>query len=259
MELKDQNQIKTILDRSPRSTMRTYDLLDTLEEEGVHCYVNNSAALFVTWAVMLSAEKEEDLIPLLKFIPANQPEIELFCVENKFIPLLEKHVSPVTISADCHIWTLDKLLEEAPTLDSLTTEDAPFVNDHWDYKFDQSLEFIQHCIETMPTSCIRNEKGQPIAMAFCYGQSPYHINMGGFRVLPEHRKQGLGRKVHLDMCKKVLVQKRKPLVHIKTDNTVSQHICQSTNFRRYEQVFWGKLKFQKPNTDSTEQPQANTI
>ena len=259
MESKDQNQIKTTLDRSPRSTMRMYELLDMLEEEGVHCYVNNSAVLFVAWAVMLWAEKEEDLIPLLKFIPTNQPETELFCVENKFIPLLEKHVAPVIISADCHIWTLNKLLEEAPTLDSLTVEDAPFVNDHWDYKFDQSLEFIRHCIESMPTSCIRNKEGRPIAMAFCYGQSPHHINMGGFKVLPEHRKQGLGRKVHLDMCKKVLIQNRKLLVHIKTDNTVSQHICQSTNFRRFERVFWGKFDFQRPNVDSTGQPQANTI
>jgi hypothetical protein len=245
MESKDRNHIRTILDRSPRSTLRMYELLDMLSEDWIHCYVNGSAVLFNAWAVMLWAEKQEDLIPLLKFIPTNQPETELFCVENKFIPLLEKHIAPVTISADCHIWTLDKLLEKAPTLDSLTLEDAPFVNDHWDYKFDESLEFITRCIETMPTSCIRNHQGQPIAMAFCYGQSPYHINMGGFKVLPEHRKQGLGKKIHLDICNKVLNRNRKPLVHIRTDNTVSQHICQSTNFKRYEQVFWGKFNFNK--------------
>lgn len=143
---------------------------------------------------MLWAERAEDLIPLLKFIPTSQPEMGLFCVESKFIPLLEKHVAPVAVSSECHVWTLDKLLEDAPTLDSLTVEDAPFVNDHWDYKFDQSLEFIRCCIKSMLTSCIRNENGQPIDMAFCYGQSPYHVNMGGFKVLPEHRKQGLGKK-----------------------------------------------------------------
>ena len=222
-----------------------YELLDTLEEDQIHCYVNRSAVLFVTWAVMLWAEKEEDLIPLLKFILTNQSETVLFCIENRFIPLLEKHVAPVVVSSDSHIWTLDKLQQEAPTLDSLTLEDAPFVNDHWDHKSEQSLEFIQHCIETMPTSCIRNQQGQPIAMAFCYGQSPHHINMGGFKVLPEHRKQGLGKRVHLDMCNKVLAQNRKPLVHIKIDNTVSRHICRNTNFKRYERVFWGRFDFQK--------------
>ena len=258
METKDGNQIRAILDRAPRSTLRMYELVDMLEEEWVHCYVNNSAVLFVAWAVMLWAERGEDLIPLLKFIPTNQPETEIFCVENKFIPLLEKLVAPVTISADCHIWTLDRLLEEASTLDSLTLEDAPFVNDHWDYKYDRSLEFIRHCIETMPTSCIRNEKGQPVAMAFCYGQSPYHINMGGFKVLPEHRKQGLGKKVHLDMCNKVLSRNRKPLVHIRIDNTVSQHICQSTSFRRNERVFWGKFGFQKQHVIPTKHTQTNT-
>ena len=251
MESKDRNLISAILDRSSRSTMRMYELVDMLEEDGVHCYANKSAVLFVSWSVMLWAEREEDLIPLVKLIPTDQQEMELFCVENRFIPLLEKHVAPVTVSADCHIWTLDRLLEEAPSLDSLTVEDAPFVNDHWDYKWEQSLEFIQHCIESMPTSCIRNEDGQPVAMAFCYGQSPHHINMGGFKVLPEHRKRGLGRKVHLDMCRKVLAQNRKPLVHIKVDNTVSQHICQSTNFKCHERVFWGKLNFHKQDKVSS--------
>ena len=257
MESKDQSQIRAVLDRSVRSTVRMYELLDVLSEDWVHCYVNNTAVLFVTWAIMLWAEQEEDLVPLLKHIPTNQPEAELFCVESTFIPLLEKHVAPVTVEHDCHVWTLDKLLEEAPVLDSLTLEDAPFVNNHWDYKHDQSLEFIQHCIQTMPTSCIRGQDRQPVAMAFCYGQSPYHINMGGFQVLPEHRKQGLGRKVHLDICSKVLARNHKPLVHIKVDNTVSQYICQSTGFKRSEQVFWGKLNFQKRHSSPTKQTQAN--
>ncbi len=205
--------------------------------------MNNTAVLFVAWAIMLWAEKEEDLVPLLKHIPTSQLEAELFCVENRFIPFLEKHVAPVTIEHDCHAWTLDRLLKEAPALDSLTLEDAPFVNDHWDYKHDQSLEFIKHCIQTMPTFCIRGENGQPIAMAFCYGQATYHINMGGFQVLPEYRERGLSMKVHLDMYSKVLARNRKPLVHVKTDNWVSQHICQSTGFKRNERVFWGKLVF----------------
>jgi hypothetical protein len=220
-----------------------YELVEMLEEKEVRCYVNKSAVLFVSWSVMLWAEREEDLIPLFKFIPTDQQETELFCMEKRLIPILEKHAAPVTVSADCHIWTLDRLLLEAPSLDSLTAEDAPFVNDHWDYKNEHSLEFIRHCIQSMPTSCIRNVNGQPVAMAFCYGQSPYHINMGGFKVLPEHRRQGLGKKVNLDMCHKVLAQNRKPLVHIKVDNTVSQHIAQSTNFKRYERVIWGKLDF----------------
>jgi hypothetical protein len=241
MESKDQDLIKTILDRSPRCSMRMYELVDRLEEDEAHCYINKSAVLFVSWSLMLWTEGEEDLKPLVKLIPTDKGEMELFCVENRFIPFLEKYAAPVTVSADCHIWTLDRLLEEAPSLDSLTVEDASFVNDHWDYRWEQSSDFIRHCIESMPTSCIRNEDGQPVAMAFCYGQSPHYINMGGFKVLPEHRKQGSGKKVHLDMCRKVLAQNRKPLVHVKVDNTVSQHICQSTNFKRHERVFWGKL------------------
>lgn len=245
MKSKDRKQIIAILDHSPRTTLRMYEMLDELDENWVHCHVNNSAILFVAWAVMLWAEKEEDLVPLLKRIPKDHPETELFCVQNKFIPLLEKHIAPVTVAHDCYIWTLDRLKEKAPILDSLTVKDALFVNDNWDYKGEHSLEFIQHCIETMPSSCIRNEEGQPVAMAFCYGQSPHHINMGGFKVLPQYRKQGLGKKINLDMCNKVLALNRKPLVHIKVDNIVSQHICQSTNFKRNERVFWGRFDFHK--------------
>jgi GNAT superfamily N-acetyltransferase len=225
--------------------MRMYELLDSLNENWVRCYVNNTAVLFVTWAVMLWAERKGDLISLLKHIPTDQPEAELFCVENRFIPLLEKHVAPVAVAHDCHTWTLNKLPEEPPALDSLTREDALFVNSHWDYRHDESLEFIQHCIETMPTSCIRGQDRQPVAWAFCYGQSLSYINMGGFQVLPESRRKGLGMKVHLDLCQKVLARSRKPLVHIKVDNAISQHICEKTGFKRGERVFWGKLRFQK--------------
>ncbi len=245
MESRDLNQIRSILNRLPRSNVRMYELLDMQDEEWIRCYVNNSAVLAVAWAVMFWAEKEEDILPLFKYIPRDQREVELFCVENRFISILDAYVAPVVVSADCHIWTLDELSEEAPVLGSLTLDDAPFVNDLWDYKSEQSIEFIRHCIASMPTSCIRNEKEQPIAMAFCYGQSPFHINMGGLKVLPEYRRQGLGKKIHLDICRKILAQNRKPLAHIRVDNRVSQHLCQSTGFRRNERVFWGKLDFQK--------------
>ena len=118
VESTDKNQIRAILDRSPRTAVRMYELLDAPQEEEAHCYINKSAVLFVAWSVMLCAEKSEDLIPLLRFVPTGQPEPEFFCVEDRFIPLLENHVAPVTVSADCHIWTLDEMLEEAPALDS---------------------------------------------------------------------------------------------------------------------------------------------
>ncbi len=241
MESKDQNRLRMILDCAPESNVRMYELADMLNQDFVHCYLNETAVLFVSWATMLWADKEEDLIPLFKYIPTYEPGRELFCIENRFRPLLEKHVAPVTVQDECDIWTLNELQEVAPTLESLTLDDASFVDNHWEFRFDRSLEFIQNCIQTMPTSCIRDQNGQPIAMAFCYGQSPYHINMGGFKVLSEHRKQGLGKKVHLDMCHKVLARNRKPLVHIRTDNVVSQHISQSSGFKRGERVFWGKL------------------
>ena len=94
MESRNRNLVRAILDRSPRSNLRMYELVDTLEEGEVHCYVNKSAILLVSWSTMLWAQREEDLIPLVKFIPKDQQETELFCVENRFIPLLEKHVAP---------------------------------------------------------------------------------------------------------------------------------------------------------------------
>ena len=135
-------------------------------------------------------ESEEALAPLPKHIPTDRLEAELFCVENRVIPLLERLVAPVTVEHDCHVWTLDKLPKEPPALDSLTPRDASFVNDHWDHKHDESLEFIRHCTQTMPTSCTRGQSGRPVTMPFCYGRSPEFINMGGFQVLPEYRTGG---------------------------------------------------------------------
>lgn len=110
MESKDRRQIRAILDGSPRSTVRMYELCDMLGEDRIHCYVNGSAVLFVAWAVMLWAKNKEDLVPLLSRIPADRGEVELFCVENRFISLLENHVAPVTISAECLTWSMDRVL-----------------------------------------------------------------------------------------------------------------------------------------------------
>jgi len=245
METEDCDEIRNVLDRSPRTTVRMYELIDMLKENWVHFYVNKSAVLCIAWSVMLYAENEEDLVPLLKYVRTdNQNKVGLFCVESRFIPFLEKHIAPINLAAECDTWTLDKLLEEPPVLDSLTLKDAPLVNKYWDYRSEDSIEFINHCIESMPTSCIRNKEGQPVGMAFCYGQSPYYINMGGFKVLMEYQRRGWGKKIHLDLCNKVLMRNHKPLVHIKIDNTVSQHISQSTNFKRNERVFWGGFSFE---------------
>ncbi|MHA1450182.1 MAG: GNAT family N-acetyltransferase [Candidatus Hodarchaeales archaeon] len=241
MRTKNPEKILEILNKSPRSCLRMYSVLDHLKEDKVEVFINGTAILIKTWSLMLWAEREKDLIPLLQYITPNDP-LHLHCVEYRLLSQLKNYFKVIDGIDECNCWELTELVGEPPHLDSLTLDDATYVNDRWEFKSEHSLDFITACLTEMPSSCYRADEGKPVAYSFCYGQSPGHINMGGLIVDPEYRRRGMGKNLALDLSLKVLLRGKKPVVHIRVDNDISMKLSQQTGFERKEKVFWGKIR-----------------
>ena len=241
MQCRGPIKIKSLLDQAPRSTLRMYSVLNNLTDKNIEVYLHHSAILVIDYStIMFWAKKTEDLIPLFKYIPTERP-LDLFCIEYRFIPLLKKHFENLEITDDCHIWILEKPPLDPPHLDSLTVEDAPYINEHWEFKDEESIYYITECLSMRPSSCVRDTEGTPIAWAFSYEESPYHIHMGALYVMKAHRCQGLGRQITLDLSTKVFNRGKKPIVHIRVENLISQHLTQKVGFEKKERIIYGKL------------------
>jgi ribosomal protein S18 acetylase RimI-like enzyme len=137
------------------------------------------------------------------------------------------------------LWTL----EESPNkilCDSLSEKDATYVNEHWNYRSERSIDYITWCLRTFPSSVIY-EQNKPVGWSFCYTQSPYHINMGGLIVLPEFRRKGYGQQITIDLSTKVFQCDRKPILHVNRTNHASQLLLKGLNFVQREEMVFGKI------------------
>jgi hypothetical protein len=234
-----QEEITRSLEMNPRANMRFYSMLNQ-DKDTYQIYLNKSAAIIISWSIGLCAQAENDLIPLLKYIPTNK-RMFLNGIEKRFLPILERTGFDVEIKDDRHIWILDTQPKEPQKLDSLSLGDAQFIDNNWIYHSKKSINYIRWCIESLPSSVIRNKNGKPTAWAFSYTESPQFINMGGMLVLPEFRLKGYAQHVTKDLSIKVFKRKKKPLVHVRTDNIASINLLKKLHYTRQEQIIFGHI------------------
>lgn len=170
-------------------------------------------------------------------------EYSFFGVPCKYLPLLEKHFRDIECEEKTSAYTItasDFAGKPAEALDSLTLADAEYVNEHWTYKHEGSLEFFKHIIATYPSSAVRIG-GQLAGWAVCYDAIEDMVNLGSLRVLEQYRRQGLGKKLAQDLVAKVLATGKTPMVHILEDNIASKTLSMGIGFKPYrEKIFWGQ-------------------
>lgn len=171
-------------------------------------------------------------------------EYYFFGVQVKLLPLLAHHFYEIKRDEDCTAYTItpEDFAAHQPEilpLDSLRAADAEFVNTHWTYRHEGSLDFFKHIIAHYPSSAVRSS-GKLVGWAVCYDAIPDMANLGSLRVLESHRNQGLGRKLAADLVQKVLNLGKVPLAHILDNNIPSKTLSMGIGFKPYpEQIFWG--------------------
>ena len=241
--MKIPEDVNSILNKDPSATLRIYSMFDD-KEENVKYFINKSAIIVHSWSLGIYTKELNHLSPLLSKVPKIN-DIFLNGIPTRLLPLLEESFYKIIVSDPCHIWTLEEFSSLDSPLESLTKDDAPFIDKNWSYHSDDSLWYIKHCIENYPSSVIRDEKEKPAGWAFSYSKSPFHVNMGGLLVLPSFRRRGYGRKITNDLSSKIFQSGKKPLVHVHKTNTASQNLLSNMGFVKGEEVFFGKMQFEQ--------------
>jgi len=168
-------------------------------------------------------------------------EYDFFGVPAKMLPLLEGHFNNIQRHEECSAYTITRedFVEDIEHQESLSLNDAEFVNEHWTYKFDGSLDFFKQILTDNPSSAIR-VNGQLAGWSVCYDSIEDMVNLGSLRVLEQYRKQGLGKKLAIDLVDKVLKTGKTPMVHIVDSNLASKTLSMGIGFKPHpEKIFWG--------------------
>jgi len=236
-------QILKIIDTNPVLNMRFYSMIFDPDESTTLnplYFKYNTAIMVLSWGIGIFTRHLEDVIPLIQLIPKNR-NFFLNGIEERILPLLQETFDNLIINDICHPWTFEGSFIIQETLESLTADDAEFINSIWPYRDENSIQFIERCVELLPSSVIRDNQ-TPIAWSFSYSQSPYHINMGNLYVQPEHRRKGFGRRITIDLVNKVNKEDKKPLVHVHIDNEASIRLLKQLNFLKHpEKIIFGDI------------------
>lgn len=237
----DFGELAGLLAEEPVLTYKMqYQLFYTPIEKDKQLWFADGAAMLLDHSLHMYGN-EDTLDRFLSDLNPGQA-YNFFSVPLRLIPLLESHFREIDRDEDCSAYTITKEDYQgklAEPLDSLTPADAEFVNEHWTYKEEGSLEFFRHILGAYPSSAIRVD-GQLAGWAVCYDAISNMVNLGSLRVLEQHRNQGLGKKLAMDLVQKVLEMGKTPMVHILDNNTASKTLSMGIGFKPYpEKIFWG--------------------
>lgn len=182
----------------------------------------------------------KDIEPLINVIPKEKTYLNMG-MDYRIAKSLKENFD-IKIGNDCYIWILNEPNSEHSTLESLTLNDAEFINENWSYKHTGSINFIEHLLSSFPSSVIRGEDKEPIGWGFCYAQNDSYSNLGGLFVKEDYRRKGFASKITSDLCNKIHQTGRIPLVHINIDNQASTNLISTKiSCMKRERVIFGTL------------------
>ncbi len=118
-------------------------------------------------------------------------------------------------------------------LDSLTIEDAEYVDEHYEYNNDDSLDKIKDAILNRPTSCIRIG-GVLVSFVLLHNDD----SIGYMFTLPEYRGKGYAYQLTKDIVNKTIDSGRLPYIQIVKGNHKSEQLALKAGFIKHGEVEW---------------------
>ncbi len=168
-------------------------------------------------------------------------EYSFFGIATSLLPLLKRHFTGIVSDEDCTAYTLspEDFTGSPEPSESLTVADAEFVNEHWTYKDEDSLEIFRYSLKAYPSSAIRID-GKLAGWAVCYYAIDDMVNLGSLRVLEPYRNRGYGRKLASSLIAKVLATGKTAMIHIIDSNIASRNLSMGIGFKPHsKKIFWG--------------------
>jgi 8-oxo-dGTP diphosphatase len=118
----------------------------------------------------------------------------------------------------------------------LTIHDAEIVDRYWEYRSEQSLEYIKHLIKERICEGI-DVDGKLVAWALTHDDG----SLGMIYVLDDYRRHGYAKDITISMVEKTRGIGRYPFVHIIKNNKKSLNLAQGLGFKKVSSVVWMAL------------------
>ncbi len=123
----------------------------------------------------------------------------------------------------------------------LRPEHAEMVHNRWGINEDEEMvDFFRKRIKSGMTSAIYDD-GTPVAWGGTYHETPWVIQLGWLYVEEEHRRQGFGTAITVDLVNRVLDKGKTPMLHVFETNDASLSLVKKYGFVQLERRFWGTL------------------
>lgn len=113
----------------------------------------------------------------------------------------------------------------ASAVESLKPADAEFVDRHYQYRDDSSLDKIRESIARRPSAAVY-AGGQPASWVLVHDDN----SMGVMYTLDSYRKQGLAVDVTLSLAAKLIAAGQTPFLQIHEDNAMSPGLAEKCGF-----------------------------
>lgn len=185
--------------------------------------------------VYISSQSEEEFLKLTKRLNENDQNFAI--IEDWMMPHIIENRSTEWILSCMKLYLPDDAVLTENKIDTvkLSTDDAEYVFEKYDYREFTSIEYIKERIENGIALGIY-EDGILAGWIITHDDGA----MGFLNVLPRYRKSGYGFELTLSLVKKLRAIGEIPFVHIEEDNEKSMNLAKKTGFILDRRIHWFK-------------------
>lgn len=136
----------------------------------------------------------------------------------------------------CYVYYLNKesiLINDGLLLDNIHIKDAEKINDLYTYKDKDGLSYIKESIKKRPSSALYLNDIL-ISSAMVHNNN----SIGVLYTSKEYRNIGYGKKVTLDLCRKLVARGITPLAYITEENLPAIKLFESCGFKKLGLAYW---------------------
>jgi len=145
----------------------------------------------------------------------------------------------------CYVYYLNKesiLMNDGMLLDKIHINDAEKINELYTYKDQDGLNYIQESIKKRPSSALYLNDIL-ISSAMIHNNN----SIGVLYTSKEYRNIGYGKKVTLDLCRKLVARGINPVAYITEDNLPAIKLFESCGFKKLGLAYWFGISNDKTN------------
>jgi hypothetical protein len=144
---------------------------------------------------------------------------------------------PLVWEAPCELYVLPPgtplTAWESSRVTNVDLRDAEFINEHYAYRNEHSLDKIRGCIQNRPSSAVYVD-GRLVCWLLVHEDD----SQGIMYTLEEHRRKGYALEVSRDLVAKQRTAGRTPFLQIRDDNALSPGLARQCGFEPQGRCDW---------------------